>query len=100
MRSDTIPKNRKTTKKKCKNFGNDLDLHVSCVQNLTAFSIEICLVRVLSHNTHICYNSNNQSHKTMDNVSYTFVASSVFVLQIQKTENSVKNRFFIFTCWG
>ena len=84
MRSDTIPKNRKMTRKKCKNFGNDLDLHVSCVQNLTAFSIEICLVRVLSHNTHICYNSNNQSHKTMDNVSYTFVASSVFVLQIQK----------------
>ena len=36
---------------------------------------------------YICDNSNNQSHKVVDNVSYTFVASTALVLQMRQSKN-------------
>ena len=49
---------------------------------------------------YICDNSGNQSHKTVNNASYTFVASSAFVhTKRSKMKNPAGARFFIFACW-
>ena len=49
---------------------------------------------------YICDNSNNQSHKVVDNVSYTFVASTALVLQMRQNEKSRFTRDFHFCLLG